>query len=423
MQTKKLTGSIGLLGGSFHPIHNGHLEMARIAAEEGGMGRVLFIPAGDPPHKILSSASPGQRYEMACLAVKDDPRFDVLDIEIKRQGRTYTIDTVKALQKEHPDADFRFVIGSDTLLDLDTWKHFDELFVICKFFVIARVGTDRSAVKEKMRFYQNTYHAAIRLSQARCPDISSTQVRADILAGRPWEHLVPDGVAAYIREHHLYTQEGTDQQALENIAHTLRQRLPESRWQHTLRVVDTARRLAGIYGVDDFKAHLAALVHDCAKPYKGDEALAMARKCGVQLDDELLNMPSLWHGPLGAGIARYEYGVGDEDILNAVRYHSTGCAGMTPLVMITKLADFIEPHRRFSGVEAIRKAAFEDKDMVRAVRMTLISTQAFMSARGKRVHPDSVKALKWLEQYHQNKEEFNAERQSTGQTHRRHPGG
>ncbi len=185
---------IGLLGGSFNPIHNAHLILAREAKKQLGLERILFIPSCSTPKKEESlSASPEDRLEMVKIAIRNDPGFSFSDIEIRRGGVSYTIDTVKALRKEMPEASFVFLIGSDALAALSTWKSADELLRLCPFAVAERPGFPVKKISNGTRL--------IRLSPL---DISSEMIRQRVSEGKPVTKWVPPAVWAYIREHALY---------------------------------------------------------------------------------------------------------------------------------------------------------------------------------------------------------------------------
>ncbi len=175
---------------------------------------------------------------------------------------------------------------------------------------------------------------------------------------------------------------------LEEIKEKLKKTLKKKRYIHTLGVADEARRLAAIYGEDTDKAYLAGLLHDCAKGYSTDEQKELAKKYGVELDRDLLNSPPVIHGFLGVEIARRDYGVKDEAVLNAVRYHTVGRAGMTMLEKIVYIADLTEKNRSFEGVRELRKTV--DKDIDRTLILCLKQQFAVQGKRENTIHPNMV---------------------------------
>lgn len=170
----------------------------------------------------------------------------------------------------------------------------------------------------------------------------------------------------------------------------VRARLDAPRFHHTMGVVISAEELASQYGADPVKARAAALLHDVAKGYGRERLLKEALEFGIVLSDIERRAPSLIHAPLGAEVARREFGVGDPDILAAVRYHTTGRAGMSLLEKVVFLADYVEPGRTHPGVERVREAARHDLD--RAALLALDQTIVYLVERGELIAPDAVAA-------------------------------
>lgn len=169
--------------------------------------------------------------------------------------------------------------------------------------------------------------------------------------------------------------------------------MPERRWRHTEGVMTTSVDLAKRYGVDPERAELAALLHDVAKYWAIDRQAALIREHGLS-DDVLAYEKELWHAPVGAWVARHEFGVEDEGVLDAIRYHTSGRRGMSLLEKVVWLADYIEPGRDFPGVDDIRKLAQSDMD--RAILAGLDGTIGFLIAKGKRIYPVTMDARNGL---------------------------
>ena len=187
---------IGLLGGTFDPVHIGHLLMARSALETLGLDRVIFIPSCVPPHKkspTLFSAE--DRLRMVRLATKGNPQFKVSDFEIKKGGKSYSVDTVRHFHKIFsPATKLFFIVGGDAIKQLDTWKDVGELKQLCSFVSVNRPGYPRGETKLQ-------YHAVTMNGI----EMSSTEIRKRILQGKSIQYLVPDSVLRYIRQNNLYT--------------------------------------------------------------------------------------------------------------------------------------------------------------------------------------------------------------------------
>lgn len=192
--------NIGIMGGTFDPIHIGHLLAAETALEQGGLDEVWFIPTADPPLKDAApSTSAGDRFEMTRLAVEGEDRFRALDLEIRRGGTSYSYDTVKQLQAQHPDCSFSYIIGSDRINDLPKWHRIGELAAMARFIGLERPG-------EKPMTDSLPPYLQVLVQMARMPQIgiSSTVIRERLLAGKSIRYLVPDSVGDYIRRHGLY---------------------------------------------------------------------------------------------------------------------------------------------------------------------------------------------------------------------------
>lgn len=177
---------------------------------------------------------------------------------------------------------------------------------------------------------------------------------------------------------------------LDAIEAQVRRRLSPERFRHVLGVVDTIVELAARYGVDPRRARLAALLHDVAKEYPRERLLKEASDSGIVLTEIEQLATALIHAPVGAEVARREFGVDDADVLAAIRYHTTGRAGMSPLEKLLFLADYIEPGREFPGVDEVRKAALSSLD--EAVLLALDQTLVYLVSRGRLIHPDALDA-------------------------------
>ena len=209
---------LGLLGGTFNPVHMAHLRIAEEARELQGLDKIMFIPAADPPHKPLVGGVPfAQRHEMVKTAIKDNSNFLASDIEARLGGKSYTVETLPALKKECPDAELFFIIGSDSYLELGQWHRFDELFALTSLIVVERPGSQiDEPIKQLPKKVRDTfvqgddqrlYHESgrsISFIKGTLIDISSSELRGLIKAGRSIRYLVPPAVETYIAQKGLY---------------------------------------------------------------------------------------------------------------------------------------------------------------------------------------------------------------------------
>lgn len=188
---------IGILGGTFDPPHLGHLIVAQGVQDKLKLDRLFFIPASLPPHKKKVKISRAiHRLKMVQLATQDNRNFKVLDLELKRKGHSYTVDTLKALRKRYPQAQFFLILGLDNLNHIHTWKKLEEIFKLCKMVFITRPGITLNKTSKWLN--------CSRLLEVKEIDISSTDIRERIKRGKSIRYLVPEKVLQYIRRHHLY---------------------------------------------------------------------------------------------------------------------------------------------------------------------------------------------------------------------------
>ncbi|MCQ2362058.1 MAG: nicotinate-nucleotide adenylyltransferase [Acidaminococcaceae bacterium] len=195
--------ALGILGGSFDPIHRGHIMLAQNVYEKLDLERVIFVPAYVAPHKIGQSyASPEDRYCMTELAVDGISHFSVSDVEFKKKGISYTFETLRIMKQQFPNQDLYFIIGADGVPQLDSWHHIDEIFELAKFAVVYRPGYEEEIALAKQRFGENS-KKIIMIETPEDP-VSSTLVRENIVKKLPLTGLVAPAVEQYIQEWRLY---------------------------------------------------------------------------------------------------------------------------------------------------------------------------------------------------------------------------
>lgn len=197
---------IGLLGGTFNPIHYGHLIIAEQIRELCGFDKILFIPSGMPPHKDVTQVTGAQhRLTMVKLAVESNPNFLVSTMEADRKGYTYTIDTLRELRSNYNiETRFYFIIGADNVPELVTWKDFKTVFGMCEFIATYRPGYDTKSTSLLIDQLEKDYLAKITLVPMLLIDISSTDIRKRVVEGRSIKYLVPEKVEEYIYKNNLY---------------------------------------------------------------------------------------------------------------------------------------------------------------------------------------------------------------------------
>ncbi|MFQ5513842.1 MAG: nicotinate-nucleotide adenylyltransferase [Myxococcota bacterium] len=208
--------SLGVFGGSFNPIHFAHLRLAEQARETLGLERVLFVPSASPPHKSADLAPARRRLEMVAIAIATNPCFEVLDLELERGGPSYTVDTLRLLSERHRGACLWFLLGSDSLAELDTWRDPEGILELCSLAVAGRPGTARAPLESLLpaslarqfrrtpRGLEHTSGQEIRAVPFGPQAISASDIRERAARSASLRYLVPDGVIDYIVKHRLY---------------------------------------------------------------------------------------------------------------------------------------------------------------------------------------------------------------------------
>lgn len=377
---------IGILGGTFNPIHHAHLQMAEIAREALELDRILLMVAADPPHKTVDGQIPAaDRLAMTRLAAEPLPDVCASDLEIRRGGISYMSDTLAQLHAAEPDAELVLIVGSDMLLDLKTWHRPEEVLRLATLAAIARQG-QQAGDGEAAAALRKAFSARVELLAGRVDPLSSTEIRDRLEAGLPVNGMLPDRVERYCYEEGLYFPAD-----IRRMQRQLRAAISPKRYVHTMGVVRTAAELAARWGADPIEARTAALLHDCAKNLDSETLAALG-------GDET-GVVSVWHAFAGAVVARDAYGVTDEAVLQAIRLHSTGDAGMTTLDKVIYLADLTEPNRSFPCVDVVRGYLAQGPDY--AMYRALLRTRAYverMRAQGRdeAFHPAGERAIAYF---------------------------
>ena len=390
---------IGILGGTFDPIHQGHIRMARSAIAQMSLNRVLVIPTGVPPYKTCY-ADAESRWQMVVAACSQNLSLQPSRIELDRKGPTYSTDTLKLLQAEYPKAEFSFIIGADQFMSLHEWKQAIELFTMCDFLVCPRASdVTPDAFRQQLK---RLTEMGARVTMIHMPPvtISSTEIRDALAKGEATPQLYIS-VREYCHCKGLYGMESRVPESKDWLDRLFTDLNPH-RFSHTLAVAATARRLARLHQLDPQKAEQAGLLHDCAKCMPLKEMQQIAKTHGLSSDGEILSSGALLHSIVGAWIARNRYGMADPEVLAAITSHSTGRAGMSELDMCVYLADAIEPTRQnYPELDQIRMLA--ELSLPRAMLLSLDCSVTYVRSRGKHLHASTLNTLSWLKTEVRNK--------------------
>ena len=388
---------IGVYGGTFNPPHLGHVTAARAVFELLKLDLLLLVPDGQPPHKMLppGSPTPEQRLEMTRLAGEQlglGERVRTLDLELKREGRSYTAETLRQLHQQYPENELWLLMGTDMFLTLQAWREPGEILSLAGIAAFGRTEEDTEELFSVQRDYLYRTYPQARIFTLTIPgvvDVSSTELRT-MLARGEGGNLLPPAVYGYILREGLYdTRADLKHLPLRTLRPVALSYLKHKRIPHVLGTEQEAIRLAERYGADVEKARVAALLHDCTKRLDMEEQLALCRQYGIRLDALEQQALKLLHAKTGAAIARDVFGV-DDEIYRAIWWHTTGHAGMTLLEKIMYLADYIEPSRDFPGVDKLRAVCYKDLD--EGLLMGLEMTIEEMTEMGNPVHHATIEA-------------------------------
>lgn len=377
---------IGVMGGTFDPIHNGHLALAEKAASQFNLDKVIFVTSGNPPHKDGKRILDAQmRQKLVGIATENYKKFEICDYEVSKDTYSYTVDTLNYLKKQYKKAELYFIIGADSLHNLPEWRRPREIFELCTLLIYPRDGYDEKAELEKLK---KEYYCTAEFIDAPNIDISSTLIRRKLYKRKEVVGLVPRKVLKMIYRNNLYLY--TTAPIEERIA----DRLTPDRYKHSVNVAKKAVKMAEHFGINVKQAYMAGIVHDCAKNIPEEK---MKQKCmdyNVELDEYEIKNPGLIHAKLGEKVAKIELGIRDSEVLNAIKWHTLGRPEMSDLEKIIFVADMIEPGRHFRGIEELRKLAFENLDD--AVEACTLATIRFNKEHNRDIHPMAYDVLKWL---------------------------
>lgn len=394
---------IGILGGTFNPIHAAHIMLARQAYEQLGLDHVLVMPLKKPQLKDASVlVSDEDRTNMIKLAISGIDYLQFSDFELRRDGNTFTSDTVKMLHSMYPDTRFYFIIGGDSLDYFDKWHEPETILANCALCSTGRADYDNkkaaAAIKSLVQKFNN-YEACREIPEIvnlKMPlmNISSSEIRNRISCSMSIAGMMDDKVINYINGHGLYRSK-----SIEDIRCRLSEILSEKRFRHTIGVAETAAFIAMSNDFDPVKAYTAGILHDCAKNLSDEELLAEAEKYDyIPSDFEKIYVNNLLHSKIGAYHARYKFGIEDDDIFNSIFYHTTGRRNMSLLEKIIFISDTVEPGRTMNyspSLDIIRNTATSDVDM--ACQMILDNNIPYLiSMFGQNISPDSLETYRYF---------------------------
>ncbi len=334
---------IGILGGTFDPVHIEHIFLAKSAIKELKLDKLIVMPTFIPPHKSTLPAPAEDRLNMLKSAFSDVEEIEVSDFEIQKQGKSFTYQTVE-YYKSQCDCELFFIVGGDMLSNFKFWRFPERIMKVCTLAAFGREDFFVDYQKEQ-EYFVNTFNKKfIRLSYTG-KVASSTKIRTYAELGLSLDGLTAPAVIEYIQDKGLYKGD--------KYAQFIKQSLPEKRLIHTANVVVTALKKVKELGLDGHKVKISAMLHDCAK------YLDHTKVKDFELPEKV--PAPVVHAYLGAFVAQRALGIDDEEILDAIRYHTSGKADMSTLGKLIFVADMLEEGRSYEGVERLRRL-YEKED-------------------------------------------------------------
>ena len=376
------------------------MAAARQAAEALKLDKLLLIPTRVPPHKALTEdvAGPEHRLEMTRFAVQAlnlDGVAEASDLELRREGKSYTLDTLREIRALYPKGELFLLLGTDMFLTFHQWRHPEEIAKLCTLCAFHRSALDSAGdFASQKRRLERKFGAHVKFVDLQeVVDISSTRLRQMLPAGQGREFLAPAVYGCILREGLYGTSADLRRLYLEDLRCVALSMLDPRRIPHVLGTEETAAALALRWGADEESARRAALLHDCTKKFDKELQLALCRQYGIEPDAAERREGKLLHAITGAAVAYADFGVSGE-VRDAIRWHTTGKADMTLLEKIIYLADYIEPTRDFCDLTELRRLAFEDLDGALLLGFTMAVED--LAKKGMPVHPNSVLARDYL---------------------------
>ena len=342
---------VGIFGGTFAPIHNGHIASAKAFMEQMKLDYLYVIPTNLPPHKqIDASDEPKHRMRMCELAFADVDGVVVSDLEIIRGGKSYTYDTLSELSR--PDTRLFLMCGTDMVLTFDQWYRFEDIFKLCYPVYVRRENDPiiSQRIVSKISEYYEKYGVMFRRIITEPIEVSSTLIRNKAERGEDISQLVPLRVAEYIKENRLYIKterESFSEGELMMLACNVKKNMSEYRFTHTLGVFRAVEPLSRLYMPERLsELRVAALLHDITKELSVEEHKALLIKHNVPFTDGDIAAEMLLHSKTAELLAKDKYPeYATKRICQALRYHTTGSADMTEFDAIIYIADYIEDGR------------------------------------------------------------------------------
>lgn len=380
--------SVVIYGGTFNPIHNGHVKVCEHVLSLGH--EIILMPNSVPPHKSNGNVASGEdRFNMCKLAVEGFENIIVSDWELRKGGQSFTVDTTRYFKEMYPQDKLSILIGTDMFLTFEQWREWENIGKMAELLVVARSSDDHKELKKHKKVLKES-GIDVTILENTVYEISSTAVRNCLVKEKCCVDI-PTQVESYILQNKVFPSH----YMAEDLRCVVEPLMDNKRYVHTLGVEEQARNLARIYGLDENICAVAGVLHDVCKRMDND---FMAKLIVNSSDssmfpsyDELMTQTNLLHAYAGSIYIKEYLGITDIDIINAIRYHTTGRGDMSMLEKIIYLADYTSKERDFDGVEEMRRLTETDLDD--AMGMGLSMVMESLKERGYKICKDSQDAF------------------------------
>ena len=391
---------LAIMGGSFNPVHIGHLFLADSVVSGLGYDRVILVPAYQSPFKAgAEGASAADRMDMLAASIAGDPRLTVDNCEIRREGVSYTIDTLKdIIARYDPDGKPGLILGDDLAADFLKWRSHAEIASLADIIIARRSpGLEKSATPEEYTCNKdsktpetNNFPYPYKTLNNEIIEVSSSLLREKIRTGKAWRYLIPSGAGYIIEDRKLYgysgevvSEDSKNRTGLTpliiRIENDVRSVFGFERFIHSRNTAILSRDLSRRLGMDPQKAYLAGIAHDICKQKSHEDLIRLAASDGKSITKLEKKKPGLLHARAAAVYVKKKYGISDRDILDAIRYHTTGSRDMCPLAKIVYIADKLEISRL--NVDPVLRKMSQNADLDTLFAAVLDNTVAFLKSR------------------------------------------
>ena len=333
---------IAIFGGTFNPVHTEHVKTVVAAIDELKLDKIFIVPTFLPPHKNVSPAKSSDRINMLKIAFRGVEKAEISDFELTNEGKSYSYITAEHFKNLYPDAEIFMIVGGDMLKDFKTWKNPERILNAVRLAAVRRENYEFDEMAER-EYFKSAFKKDFTLLNFVGKTISSTEIRT-YLAFNIKPQGVDEKVIDYINKNDVYPPDVYQRYILNH--------LPEKRVIHTANVVICALKKAKELGLDYEKVRIAATLHDCAKydDYRDYKDFELPKDVP----------PPVVHAFLGAFVAEKVLGIKDAEILDAIKYHTSGKAEMSTLSKLIFVADMIEKGRSYDGVDILREKYEQD---------------------------------------------------------------